>query len=92
MVKTLEIFGNNIDGKIDKDGEETTLLSPIDGSEFGKLYLADEEKTKAAIYSAESAFRKWSMTTLNQRQEILSKLLSIVEPDPVGVLSNVLEF
>ena len=79
MVKTLEIFGNYIDGKIDKDGEETTLLSPIDGSEFGKLYLADEEKTKAAIDSAESAFRKWSMTTLNQRQDILSKLLSIVE-------------
>ena len=79
MAKSMEIFGSYIDGKIDKDGEETTLLSPVDGSEFGKLYLANEEKTKEAIDSAEAAFRKWSMTTLNHRQEILSKLLSIVE-------------
>ena len=75
----MEVFGNYIDGKIDKEGEETTLLSPVDGSEFGKLYLADEEKTKEAIDSAETAFRKWSRSTLNQRQEILSRLLSIVE-------------
>lgn len=79
MAKSMEIFGSYIDGKIDKDGEETTLLSPVDGSEFGKLYLANEEKTKEAIDSAEAAFRKWSMTTLNHRQEILSKLLNIVE-------------
>ncbi len=75
----MEVFGNYIDGKIDKEGEETTLLSPIDGSEFGKLYLADEEKTREAIDSAETAFRKWSRSTLKQRQEILSKLLGLVE-------------
>lgn len=75
----MEVFGNYIDGKIDKDGKETTLLSPVDGSEFCRLFLADEEKTREAIDSAETAFKKWSGTTLNQRQEIFSKLLEIVE-------------
>ena len=75
----MEVFGNYIDGKIDEDGEETTLLSPVDGSEFGKLYLANEEKTKEAIDSSEAAFRKWSKTTLKERQDILSRLLNIVE-------------
>ena len=26
----MEVFGNYIDGKIDKEGEETTLLSPVE--------------------------------------------------------------
>lgn len=75
----MEVFGNYIDGKVDREGEETTLYSPVDGSEFGKLHLADGEKTKEAIDSAETAFRKWSGTSLKERQDILAKLLEIVE-------------
>ncbi len=75
----MEVFGNYIDGKIDESGKETMLLSPVDGAEFGKLYLADEEKTKEAIDSSETAFKKWSRTSLKERQAIFSKLIDIVE-------------
>lgn len=75
----MEKFGNYIDGKIEYEGEENDLLSPVDGTLFGKTYAATEEKTKEAIDSAEVAFSKWEKTTLKDRQKILGKLVEIVE-------------
>lgn len=75
----MEEFGNYISGKNDSEGEEIDLLSPIDGSVFGKAYTADEEKTLEAIDAADDAFNKWSKTTLKERQAILARLVDIVE-------------
>lgn len=75
----MEEISNYIDGKEDREGEISELLSPVDGSLFGKTYAATEEKTKEAIDSADEAFKKWQNSTLKERQKILGRLVEIVE-------------
>ena len=75
----IETFGNYIDGKVDTQGKELDLYSPVDGTLFGKAYAADEEKTLEAIDNAEDAFNKWSRTSLKERQGIFTRLVDIVE-------------
>lgn len=75
----MEEIENYINGRADREGEPGELVSPVDGSLFGKTYAASEEKTKEAIDSADEAFGKWQNSTLKERQKILSRLVEIVE-------------
>ncbi len=75
----MEKIGNFINGKIDREGNEIDLFSPIDGTLFGKAVSADENKTLEAIDAAEESLKKWEKTTVKERQEILCKLVSIIE-------------
>jgi acyl-CoA reductase-like NAD-dependent aldehyde dehydrogenase len=69
-----ERYGNHIAGREDFEGKELVLKSPADGSAIATVVLADAEKTREAIDAAVDAFKKWSKTTVHQRQELLLKL------------------
>jgi acyl-CoA reductase-like NAD-dependent aldehyde dehydrogenase len=72
-------FGNFVGGHEDFDGEETVLRSPVDGSLVATVVHADEEKTREAIDAAVDAFKKWSKTTVRERQILLLRLAERVE-------------
>lgn len=72
-------YGNIVNGREDFEGEEATLRSPADGSEVATVVLANAEKTKEAIDAAADAFRKWSRTTVRERQALLLKLAERIQ-------------
>lgn len=74
-----ERYGNFIAGREDFEGEEAELSSPADGSRVATVILADAEKTKEAIDTAEGAFAKWSRTNLHDRQKLLNALADRVQ-------------
>jgi acyl-CoA reductase-like NAD-dependent aldehyde dehydrogenase len=74
-----ERYGNFVAGREDFEGEEVTLRSPADGSILATVVLASAEKTKEAIDAAATAFRKWSLTTVQERQSLLLKLAERIQ-------------
>ena len=72
-------YGNFVGGKEDFGGAEEALRSPADGTEIATVIYADAEKTKEAIDAAESAFRKWSRTTVQDRQKLLNALADRIQ-------------
>jgi len=74
-----ERYGNVVGGKEDFEGEESALRSPADGSLITAVVHADRGKTKEAIDAAEDAFRKWSKTSLKERQGLLLKLAERIQ-------------
>jgi len=74
-----ERYGNVIDGSEDFEGEEGKLRSPADGSPIAIVTDAGREKTKEAIEAAREAFRKWSTTTVRERQGLLLKLADRIQ-------------
>ena len=74
-----ERYGNIIGGREDFEGERATLRSPADGSHITEVVLADRRKTEEAIDSAADAFRKWSCTTVHERQDLLLKLAERIQ-------------
>jgi len=72
-------YGNFVNGREDFEGEEVTLNSPADGSTVATVVLANAEKTNEAIDAAAEAFRKWSLTTVRERQGLLLKLAEKVQ-------------
>ncbi|MDG6901939.1 MAG: aldehyde dehydrogenase [Nitrososphaerota archaeon] len=74
-----ERYGNVIGGEEDFEGEESALRSPADGSLITTVVHADRGKTKEAIDVAEDAFRKWSKTSLRERQGLLLKLAERIQ-------------
>lgn len=73
------LYGNFIAGREDFEGERAELRSPADGSTVATVTLADAEKTKEAIDAAEDAFKKWSGTTIRDRQKLLSALAERIQ-------------
>ena len=74
-----ERYGNIIGGQEDFEGEVVNLRSPADGSLITKVVHADQAKTKEAIDAAEDAFRKWSETSMSERQNLLVGLAERVQ-------------
>jgi len=74
-----ERYGNVIGGREDFEGEEARIRSPIDGSPVATVVLANADKTNEAIDAAAEAFRKWSLTTVHERQGLLLKLAERVQ-------------
>lgn len=74
-----ERYGNHIAGRENFEGKEVVLKSPADGSAIASVVLADAERTKEAIDAAADAFKKWSKTTVHQRQELLLKLADRIQ-------------
>jgi len=74
-----ERYGNVIGGQEDFEGEEVKLRSPADGSLITTVVHADRAKTVEAIDAAEDAFRKWSATSVPERQDLLLKLADRVQ-------------
>ena len=74
-----ERYGNVIGGREDFDGESVTLHSPADGSRITEVSHADRKKTEEAIDAAADAFKKWSRTSVHDRQELLLKLAERVQ-------------
>jgi acyl-CoA reductase-like NAD-dependent aldehyde dehydrogenase len=72
-------YGNFVGGSEDFDGKEVVLKSPADGSVIATVVLGDAEKTKEAIDAAAEAFRKWSLTTVHERQSLLLKLAERIQ-------------
>lgn len=73
-------YGNFINGAMNFKGEEEILYSPADGREIAVITMADYEKAKEAIDSAEDAFRNvWSNVPLQRRRQLLLKLSEIVQ-------------
>ncbi|HUI23823.1 MAG TPA: aldehyde dehydrogenase family protein [Nitrososphaerales archaeon] len=74
-----ERYGNLIGGREDFEGESVTLHSPADGSLITEVTHADRGKTEEAIDAAADAFKKWSRTSIRDRQELLLKLADRVQ-------------
>lgn len=74
-----ERYGNIIGGREDFEGEEVTLRSPADGSPIAPVVFAGREKTEEAIDAAFDAFRKWSKTSVRERQGLLLRLAERVQ-------------
>jgi acyl-CoA reductase-like NAD-dependent aldehyde dehydrogenase len=74
-----ERYGNIIGGREDFEGESVTLRSPADGSTLPTVTYANAEKTKEAIDAAAEALRKWSSTTVRDRQALLLKLADSIQ-------------
>ena len=72
-------YGNFVNGREDLEGEEVVLRSPADGSLFATVVHADRAKTIEAIDAAEDAFKRWSRTSIHERQDLLLKLADRVE-------------
>jgi acyl-CoA reductase-like NAD-dependent aldehyde dehydrogenase len=74
-----ERYGNIIAGREDFDGEEAALKSPADGSRIAIVIDAGRDKTREAVEAARDSFRKWSETSVKERQALLLKLADRVE-------------
>jgi acyl-CoA reductase-like NAD-dependent aldehyde dehydrogenase len=74
-----ERYGNIIGGREDFDGEEVMLRSPADGSPVTTVVHAGREKTKEAIDAASDAFKKWSETSVQDRQSLLLRLAEAIQ-------------
>jgi acyl-CoA reductase-like NAD-dependent aldehyde dehydrogenase len=74
-----EMYGNIIGGREDFEGESVTLRSPVDGSTLPTVVHANAQKTEEAIDAAAEAFRKWSLTTVHERQSLLLKLAERIQ-------------
>jgi acyl-CoA reductase-like NAD-dependent aldehyde dehydrogenase len=74
-----ERYGNIIGGREDFEGEPVTLRSPADGSPITEVVFADRGKTEEAIDAAADAFRKWSETSVRDRQDLLLRLSERVQ-------------
>ena len=72
-------YGNFVGGREDFDGTEVALKSPANGAEIATVTFADAEKTKEAIDVAETAFRKWSRTSVKDRQGLLNSLADRIQ-------------
>jgi acyl-CoA reductase-like NAD-dependent aldehyde dehydrogenase len=72
-------YGNIVGGREDFDGEVVPLRSPADGSHVTEVVHADRQKTLEAIDAATDAFKKWSKTSLGDRQELLLRLADRVQ-------------
>lgn len=72
-------YGNVVAGVEDFDGEEVGLRSPADGAPIATVTFADREMTKRAIDAAEEAFKKWSKTTVQERQRLLNTLADRIQ-------------
>jgi len=72
-------YGNIIGGREDFEGDEVMLRSPADGSPVTTVAYADDAKTKKAIDAATDAFKKWSKTTVHERQSLLLKLAERIQ-------------
>ena len=71
-------IGSFVNGENVESGSETELISPVDGSRIASLVLAKDDTVKAAVEAAQTAIdKKWSNTTISERQKLLTKLLSI---------------
>lgn len=57
------------------NGKETSdIVNPANGKVFGRVVLADEADTLAAIASAKKAFPAFSKSTIAERQDYLQRL------------------
>ena len=74
-----ERYGNIVGGQEDFEGEGVTLRSPADGSPVTEVFYADRSKADEAIDAAAEAFKKWSKTSLQERQDLLLKLAERVQ-------------
>jgi len=74
-----EKYGNIVGGREDFEGESVTLRSPADGSPITKVVYADHNKTEEAIDAAADGFKKWSRTSLHDRQTLLLRLAERVQ-------------
>ena len=65
------VYGENVES-----GSETALISPVDGSQIASLVLAKDDTVKAAVEAAQTAFdKKWSKTSISERQKLLTNLV-----------------
>ncbi len=72
-------YGNIIGGREDFEGESMTLRTPADGSPITEVVYADRSKTEEAIDAAVDAFKRWSRTSVHDRQELLLKLAERIQ-------------
>lgn len=52
---------------------------PANGEIYGKIPNSSKEDVEKAYHSAKSAFRQWSLTTLEERSRILIKISDLLE-------------
>ncbi len=68
-------IGSIIDNEVLLEGEEHDLFSPSTGELMGRVYQADRDTVRAAIDSADAAFREtWIDYGLNRRKKLLMAL------------------
>ncbi len=74
-----KIYGNFINGNEEFNGNKIEMISPSDGSLSGYIIEANRNVVNNAVDSAEDAFKKFSSSTIRERQKLLARLTEIVE-------------
>ncbi|HZT37590.1 MAG TPA: aldehyde dehydrogenase family protein [Bryobacteraceae bacterium] len=59
---------------IDAGGEELISISPIDGSELGRVRMADEQDYDEVVWNAVQSFEKWRMFPAPKRGQIVREI------------------
>ena len=62
-----------------KSARTLPLASPIDGSSFGELAVADAAQVDAIVQRAHAAFQTWGRTPVKDRVQPLYRFKALVE-------------